>query len=215
MTEEQLGFNWKYLFETEESVADFLSGEGSLWGGNQGYENQGRQRYYQYVANLPENSNILEVGFAQGLDREYLRKENQLTNKTYTGLDITESFVKYANNKLNWINAYKYDGLIIPYVNNYFDYSYLRHVFEHQNHYAALLKEVFRVTKNEIFINFFIPPEDNAEDKIEFDGYFYHNLYSRPKLKKFIQEYGWSVKEEQIFKTSNYTDNIWVLSKND
>lgn len=203
--------NWKYIFESEKDVEKFLSGGEEHWGKGQGNTNQGRQRYYQYISQLPENVNIVEVGFGQALDMTYLKKENLLNTRNYFGLDVTESFVKYANNTLKWLNAYKYDGIAIPFKDNYFDYCYVRHVLEHQPHYSTLLKEVFRVTKKEVFINLFIPPEDNDEDKIEFDGCFYHNLYSRAKLRKFIQDRGWSLKEEQLFKTTDSTDNIWIL----
>lgn len=204
--------NWKYLFPTEKDVEQFLSGGTSLWGTGQGYDNQGRQRYYQYVSKLPKNSSILEIGFGQSMDYVYLKKEGMLDNKYYTGLDVTESFVKHANNKLGWKEAYKFDGLTIPYNDKYFDYTYTRHVWEHQPHYSTLLKEVFRVTKKEIFINWFIPPENIEDDEIHFeDKVFFHNKYSKAKLLKFIGDNNWSLKEQQLFKTDNSTDHIWVL----
>lgn len=205
--------NWDYLIEGT-NVDEFLSGKNkSLWGEGQDATNLGRQCWYDFVKHLPENSFILEVGTSQCLDIKYLHDNGLLNKHVYQGVDITRKFVEYGQ-KLNFDIRY-YDGVHIDGVfgNTQWDTIYMRHVLEHNPHYTELLNECFKLARYSIFINFFLPPEDTPEDIINFDGYFYHNRYSRKLFEKFITDAGWGIKEEIEFKTSNSIDHIIVLEK--
>ncbi|MHC4533210.1 MAG: CmcI family methyltransferase [Planctomycetota bacterium] len=208
-------FNWDRLLENK-NPEDFLVSK-ELWGENQGVENPGRVTWRKYLKRKTSNQKVrlLEIGFGAGIDYRALEKEGILdTDKVeYFGADVTQKFVEYARNNLSKMKPYLIDGYSLPFEDKYFDLVYIRHVLEHQTHYRQLLSEALRVSKDEVFIIFFIELSEDASDRISFDGTWYHNTYSRKLFYKFVQELGFDIQELAAFHKNTKTDQVFILTR--
>ena len=87
---------------------------------------------------------VLDVGCGEGNSEEKFKNHNQDVN--WFGLDIAES-PEVNSRKKNQGNFYTFDGINIPFEDNYFDIIYSNQVFEHVRYPEALLKEIHRVLK--------------------------------------------------------------------
>lgn len=87
---------------------------------------------------------ILDLGCGEGNSEEKFRAYHQDIN--WFGLDIAESPEVNAREKIEG-NFYTFDGINIPFEDNYFDIVYSNQVFEHVRYPEALLKEIYRVLK--------------------------------------------------------------------
>jgi len=208
-------FNWDRLLENK-NLEDFLVSK-ELWGENQGVENPGRVTWRKYLKRKISNQKVrlLEIGFGAGIDYRALEKEGILDadKVEYFGADVTQKFVEYARNNLPKMKPYLIDGYSLPFEDKYFDLVYIRHVLEHQTHYRQLLSEALRVSKDEVFIIFFIELSEDASDRISFDGTWYHNTYSRKLFYKFVQELGFGIQELAAFHKNRKTDQVLILTR--
>ena len=87
---------------------------------------------------------VLDVGCGEGNSEEKFKAEHK--NVTWFGLDIAESPEVNARKDTDK-NFYTFDGIDIPFEDNYFDIIYSNQVFEHVRYPEALLKEIHRVLK--------------------------------------------------------------------
>jgi ubiquinone/menaquinone biosynthesis C-methylase UbiE len=92
---------------------------------------------------LPEDGHILDLGCGDGALSNALK--TQLPNIQFTGLDINPA-------PSSDIPILVYDGNIIPYPDQHFDYVMLITVLHHTDDYAPVLREAFRVSKKGLFI---------------------------------------------------------------
>lgn len=211
----QYHFSWDRLLENK-NLEDFLASQ-ELWGENQGVENPGRVTWRKYLKRKISNQKVrlLEIGFGAGIDYGALEKEGILDadKVEYFGADVTQKFVEYARKNLPKMKPYLIDGYSLPFEDKYFDLVYIRHVLEHQTHYRQLLSEVLRVSKDEVFIIFFIELSEDASDKISFDDTWYHNTYSRKLFYTFVQERGFGIQELATFRKNRKTDQIVILTR--
>lgn len=104
--------------------------------------------YLSYLLKQGEQSKIkvLDVGCGAGNSEEKFKARNH--NVDWFGLDIAESPEVNARNKTEG-NFYTFDGINIPFENNYFDIIYSNQVFEHVRYPEPLLKEIYRVLKTD------------------------------------------------------------------
>jgi len=214
------GFSWSAALEGE-NINDFLTAD-NFWGEGQEPENPGRQYWLNFVAEEVAKFNfkgqqifrVLEIGFGLGVDYTNLDLAGLLELKyvEYYGAEVTPEFHQLGIKNMPKAKALVLvDGETLPYTTSFFDVVYMRHILEHQRDYHPLMREVFRVCKSMVFINFFIPLTENDTDEIKFDNVFYHNTYSKSLFTTSINTYGWKIIDEKIYKRDNSVDNIIVL----
>ncbi|MFH1985893.1 MAG: glycosyltransferase [Pseudomonadota bacterium] len=207
-------FNWDRLMKNRK-VDDFLASD-ELWGAHQDADNPGRRAWRRFLEAQAEAGpvKILEIGFGSGIDYRAAEKEGLLDSGRidYHGADVTKTFVENAEKHFERLTAHLIDGYKLPFESNSFDIVYLRHVFEHQIHYKWLLDEILRVCRGQVFINFFIPLSDDDDDRIDFDGTWHHNTYSRQRFCDFVNARGFAVRESERFTTGDKTDQLILLS---
>ena len=100
--------------------------------------------YIRYL--LPGNLSmpkILDLGCGQGNSEAVFKAHSQ--DMQWYGLDIDES--PEVNSRTKQGNFYTFDGINIPFEDNYFDIIYSNQVFEHVRYPEALLAEIERVLK--------------------------------------------------------------------
>ncbi|MEM7758545.1 MAG: class I SAM-dependent methyltransferase [Cyanobacteria bacterium P01_A01_bin.40] len=102
-----------------------------------------------YISQLLETKNlatikILDLGCGAGNSEGKFKAHSQ--NVEWFGLDIDESPEVNSRTRTEG-NFYTFDGINIPFADNYFDIVYSNQVFEHVRHPEALLKEINRVLK--------------------------------------------------------------------
>ena len=102
--------------------------------------------YISYLLQRKYNSKIkiLDLGCGAGNSEEKFKATKK--NIDWLGLDIAESPEVKARNKAEE-NFYTFDGINIPFEDNYFDIIYSNQVFEHVRYPESLLKEIHRVLK--------------------------------------------------------------------
>ncbi|MBM4053454.1 MAG: glycosyltransferase [Planctomycetes bacterium] len=210
-------FNWDKLLENKR-VEDFLVTD-ELWGENQGAENIGRVLWRKYLKDAIscKNIRVLEIGFGSGIDYRALENEGVFDKGRvkYYGADVTYKFAKHASMHFKNMKPVLMDGYHLPFKDRSFDIVYLRHVLEHQSHYEELLSEVFRVCGTDVFINFFIELSDSDIDKINYDGTWYHNTYSKKKFDLFVKRYGFGIHKTETHRKEEKVDSIVILKRND
>ena len=87
---------------------------------------------------------VMDLGCGEGSSINFFRKLDK--DIRWTGLDIENSPEVAARTKTG-AEFYSFDGVNIPFDNNYFDLIYCNQVLEHVKHPVELLKEVQRVLK--------------------------------------------------------------------
>ncbi|MGB5709456.1 MAG: class I SAM-dependent methyltransferase [Waterburya sp.] len=102
--------------------------------------------YIPYILEAEKKSTIkvLDLGCGEGNSEAKFKAHYQ--NVEWFGLDIDESPEVNARTKTEG-NFYTFDGINIPFEDNYFDVIYSNQVFEHVRYPEALLKEINRVLK--------------------------------------------------------------------
>lgn len=128
---------------------------------------------------------VLEVGCGEGSILHWLSEWNFCSN--LYGIDISASGLEIARGKCikNVKEILQYDGYHIPYNDNHFDLIVCSHVIEHVEHQRALLREIKRVSKYQVFevpidFSFYV------DKKIDhFLSYGHINIYT-PSLFRFL-----------------------------
>lgn len=90
-------------------------------------------------------SRILDLGCGDG--RGYEALKNPFPKLVYYGLDI-EASPEVSSRERTDLDFYSYDGVNIPFEDNYFDAIYCRQVLEHVREPDAVIAEAARVLKS-------------------------------------------------------------------
>lgn len=211
-------FNWDKLM-ADRRVEDFLASD-DLWGDHQDMDTPGRKVWRDYLRRRltdGQGVRLLEIGFGAGIDYRGLQRDGLLDEPglDYYGADVTHKFVEHATAHYTKMKPHLIDGYKLPFPDGFFDVVYMRHVLEHQTHYAALLDEMLRVSRGEVFVIFFIPLTQSPDDQINFDGTWHNNHYSRLRFDQFIAERGWTADEiaRFHFDTGYADDQLMVLRR--
>jgi SAM-dependent methyltransferase len=100
------------------------------------------ERFTELLLTNHSVENVLDLGCGIGNSADMFFKMN--ANITWTGVDIENSpeVMQRERQDLNFIT---FDGVKLPFPNNYFDLIYCKQVFEHVRYPEPLLKEIQRV----------------------------------------------------------------------
>jgi ubiquinone/menaquinone biosynthesis C-methylase UbiE len=128
---------------------------------------------------------VIEVGAGEGSILQILDKSDLVEN--LYALEISTSGIdKIKARKIGKLQEVKiFDGYSIPYPDNHFDLAICSHVIEHVEHPRILLREIKRISKEQIFevpIDFSHKVDKKAEHYI---GYGHINIFT-PSLFKFL-----------------------------
>lgn len=190
-----------------------------------------RQEIYKFfnqylrINSEEPNKSFLEIGFGQCYDFVNCFKNfHDMGIINYTGWDITEQFVKFANKKYNpdaFFNKapikYKFEcGGFQHLVEKNFDIIYTRHTLEHQhpsNCYRFFENLLEAVNELIVVCWFQVPGEEvfswNDRDGFKHEG-AYVNKYSSVRLNELIKKHGWN---NRIIKSGPPANEIWILTK--
>jgi len=80
-----------------------------------------------------------------GLEEEILCAQQETSDSTFVGLDVSLAFLKRTTRKLNLVLA---DGRMPPFRDGSFDFVHCYHVLEHINDYGRCVEEMSRVLTN-------------------------------------------------------------------
>lgn len=162
--------------------------------------------------------NLLDAGCGVGINCKAIY--DKVTS--YTGLDITPRYIKFAK-EINQSNCNFVVGSIeeIPFPDSSFDVSICRHVLEHIDGYQKALTELFRVSKYRVIVILFNPLTPNPSRLtpiMDFwtspTGFCYrNNTYDRSEFTQFIRKYG-IIKEQKILTYKlNFENEFLVIDK--
>jgi len=103
------------------------------------------------MAGVKQADKVLEVGCGDGSILGFL-SEQGFSQNLY-GADISETAVQQA--KLKAIPSLKeviaFDGYHLPYPDGFFDLAYCSHVVEHVEYPRALIREIGRVSRQQMY----------------------------------------------------------------
>ena len=119
--------------------------------------------YYFYLflsvrRKINKQKNILDLGCGKGGNYPFLSKRGN-----YYGIDILPSNINYAKSRYVDGNFTLYDGLAIPYNNNYFKEVNSFDVLEHVENFELTLNEMNRVLEIGGSLNIVIPAKISEE----------------------------------------------------
>lgn len=115
---------------------------------------QSRQYILQQI-NLPKNGKVLEVGCgSQAVLQEFLTFGFQ----TF-GIDIDYSILNFSNQEQSKAALINADGYKLPFVDNFFDFSYCHFLLLWIDNPIKIINEMVRVTKRSGWICCFAEPD--------------------------------------------------------
>lgn len=168
---------WEQCLENKVPISTF---EG--WLGDMNAESRVAMR--RHVMQMGYKS-ILDV--PSGLCIDYFGFKQDGMPIAYQGVDITPKLVSLARKQQ--IPVIVGDIKKLPFQDNQFDVCYARHILEHLDSYEQALNSLIRVAKKEVFITFFIHPEETPVRRAYYDNDYllYGHTYNKTELEKFIR----------------------------
>lgn len=129
--------------------------------------------------------NLIEVGAGDGNILLGLSSKNFCRN--YTAAEISDSAIEQIKKKaISGLNdIVQFDGYKLPFKDKEFDIAICSHVIEHVEHPRLLLREIKRISKEQVFeipIDFSL----NVDKKVKhFTAYGHINIYT-PSLFRYL-----------------------------
>lgn len=146
---------------------------------------------------------VLECGAGEGSILKFLSDSN-FCNELYA-LEISDSGItqikKRDLDKLKEVK--KFNGYVIPYPDDYFDLVYCSHVIEHVEHPRVLLRELQRISQNQVFE---IPLDYSPKVDRYMNDYLkigHINVYTPSTFRFLLKSEGFEIKDELLCHLSN------------
>jgi len=126
------------------------------------------------------------VDVPAGLCTDYFGFKHDGIAIEYLGVDITPKLVARGLNQ--GIPIIEGDIKSLPFPDNRYEVCYARHILEHLNGYEEAISDLIRVASREVFITFFIHPQEKEviNSSYSFGQLLYGNTYSKSNIEKFI-----------------------------
>ena len=155
---------------------------------------------------------VLDVGSGDGGVLYWLDKNNFCEN--ITSLEISESGIEKIKDKnlASIKNVVLFDGYKIPFEDNSFDLATCSHVMEHVEFPRTLIREIVRVSKNQVFevpIDFSLKVDQKVA---HFLSYGHINIYSPQTFRFLLQTEGLKILN---FKNTLYNKKIFAFMNRD
>lgn len=179
-------------FMTEGHIAGFLRNHGT------GVNNLGR-RYLGDIINLYDNPVVVDAACGTCVNFETFKSMG--VRCQYIGVDRTQGMLDESAKRYQGISVMPGYVQELPLEDASADIVIMRHILEHlEEGYEDAIREGLRVANKELVLVFFLDPfnkeeDDISESKADEDGctYFW-NTYSRPKLMRFLIQFGYQIK---------------------
>ena len=154
--------------------------------------------------NIGKDSKVLEIGFGYGRE---LSNFCSLSNHVY-GLELADWSCENALQELKSQGIdplpclQAYDGVFLPFTNDFFDAIYSCYVIQHlsRHHAKQIIKEAIRVLKpdGKVLFEFFGEPEyfsdgDDMFSGVDGKGGMFNNAYRREEITPLINSCGGNV----------------------
>ncbi len=125
------------MYYGSDSIAPFVPSDSSK-------QTSSLQMLSKFLINTPDLQRVLDLGCGEGHTVDLFK--NSAPKARWIGLDI-ESSQEVNRRKRADAEFHFYDGVNIPFEDNFFDLIYCHQVFEHVQKPIDLMKEVSRVLK--------------------------------------------------------------------
>jgi len=158
------------------------------WLGNDKAESRSKLLNFLIVKNINPKSII---DFGCGLAIDYKNFINLFNEVEYLGLDSSEYL--YSYNLKNKVPMFLSSIEKVDLEDNFCEYSYSRHVLEHQPDFKNSLNEMIRLSSKYVSHTFFIKPTskiDNLKPEIKYweEENLYHNRYDLDEIENFLKK---------------------------
>jgi ubiquinone/menaquinone biosynthesis C-methylase UbiE len=118
----------------------------------EGYNKLVRQQYRTILQQLKVPA-MLEVGCGPGVD--YVGAIKTIPGINYTGVDLTTTMVEYCRKTFPSASFIQADIKQLPFTENQFDLVYCKDVLNHLDQWQDAFRELMRVSKKYVLVNFF------------------------------------------------------------
>lgn len=162
---------------------------------------------YLYQKTTPKNLKILDVGCNTGLP--LVNFLNQTIDCNGFGIDINKQAIDSFKSHQDNISLKLYNGVNIPFEDNYFDHVILHHVIGHVKDPIRLLSEINRVLKPGATLSVITP---NLWYKF---FRFPHNILNNFKPDKSILRYYCKNELNKKLKISGFSNNFFFYFGDD
>jgi len=150
-----------------------------------GDENAQSKIYSAIHARTNNYISIIDLGCGHATFLNSLKKVYKECEFKYTGVDSCDYF--NALNTSNGIDMINNDVRnLISVSDKSYDFSFSRHVIEHQPEPFATLSELIRISKKEACHVFFIKPGDILKINYDTNTKLYHNEYPREHIENYL-----------------------------
>lgn len=167
-----------------------------------------REQIISFVESI-NTTNVLDVACGIGLDYMEYKKRN--IDIDYTGIDITETFVKNLSEQFPEATFVHGTANDLPFEDGSFEIVTSRHLLEHTPDPEPILREMARVSKRYVVNGWFrlTPNETVISLKNRKGGQFYQNDYNRDEMKALVNNIGLN-----IIRVDRYKHNEnWIMEK--
>jgi len=172
---------------------------------------------YIALADLAERcgGTTLEIGCASCIAYPHFKKRGL----KYTGFDITKHFLEHAKKLYPEIDVDHGTALDLPFEDASLDIVFCKDLLEHlqPDDVETVVNEMWRVSKKQIMISFFIPPSNQEKIKLvkRAGSEFYQNQYSKSRIAKVIENLDGSKKLDILDKNHFSKSPIYIIEKRD
>jgi ubiquinone/menaquinone biosynthesis C-methylase UbiE len=141
-----------------------------------------------YSAVHSKNNNytsVIDLGCGHATFFKSLKNIYNECEFKYTGVDSCDYF--NTLNISNGIHMINNDVRNLTSVSDEsYDFSFARHILEHQSEPFTTLSELIRIGKKEACHIFFIKPKDTLKINYDTNSKLYHNEYSREYIENYL-----------------------------
>ena len=146
-------------------------------------EHPSRKRIAEEASKVGDS--VLDVGCDSCVDYPRFKK----AGIRYTGIDITEKFIKRAKELYPGIDARVGTAYDLPFSDGSYGSVYCKDLFEHlpPDGYKQVLTEMWRVTRKLMMIAFYLPTNNNPTNyNLTIRGH-YEQSYNAQEIANFIK----------------------------